>query len=111
MVSLSGAVAAARALARMGSQAADEEALFVPGAQAWMKVMAAAMAQHGGDRETARFLWSRIYESAEDPSIRTNAAQHLRALQVADEVEALEKLVAAYRQRTGHAPASFEDLI
>src|SRR5437899_12370659 len=76
-----------------------------------MKIMAAAMAQHGGDRETARFLWSRIYESAEDPSIRTNAAQHLRALQVADEVEALEKLVAAYRQRTGHAPASFEDLI
>lgn len=83
----------------------------VPGAHPWMKVMAAAMAQHGGDRETARFLWARIYESTDDEYIRRNAVQHLRALQVDDDIQQLEQLVALVRQRTGRLPASFAEML
>ncbi len=83
----------------------------VPGAHPWMKVMAAAMAQHGGDRETARFLWARIYESTDDEYIRRSAAQHLRALQVDEEVQQLEQLVALVRQRTGRLPSSFAEML
>lgn len=83
----------------------------IPGARPWMKVMAAAMAEHGGEAETARFLWSRLLESADDKMIRQNAIRHLRALQVGDDVQRLEALVAEYVGRTGTQPQNFAPLI
>ena len=83
----------------------------IPGAYAWMKVLAANMAQHGGETETARFLWARIYESAGDVMIKQNAAQHLRALQVDDDVRRLEEMVPAYKKYTGAALTSLADLV
>ncbi len=83
----------------------------IPGAYAWMKVMAAHMAEHGGEAQTARELWSRIYESSSDEAVRANAAKHLRALQVEDEIQRLEALVLRYRDRTGHAPANFQEMV
>ncbi|MGH9493073.1 MAG: tetratricopeptide repeat protein, partial [Terriglobales bacterium] len=38
----------------------------VAGAHPWLRTMAAAMAQFGGDTRTARFLWQRILESTQD---------------------------------------------
>ena len=73
--------------------------------------MAAAMAQFGGDTRTARFLWQRILESTQDKNIRANAVKRLRALEVDDVVPQLEAVVQVYRQRTGHLPASFMELI
>jgi hypothetical protein len=83
----------------------------IPGAYPWMKVLAAQLAQQGGAEETSRFLWARIYESADDAMIRKNAADHLRALQVDQDVKRLEDAVRAYRQQTGKPPASFSDLV
>jgi hypothetical protein len=83
----------------------------VPGAHPWMKVLAANMAQHGGETQTARFLWSRIYESTDDKSIRRNAEQHLRALQVDDDVQQLEALVRTFRERTGRLPNGLQELL
>ena len=82
----------------------------VAGAQPWMKVMAAAMAEHGGDPETARYLWSRLFESSEDPMLKRNALQHLRALQVDWDIQHLDALVDEYKRRTGSAPQSFAAL-
>jgi tetratricopeptide (TPR) repeat protein len=56
-----------------------------PHAAPWMKVMAAVILQKGGDRETSHFLWTEIYQSAEDPSIRQNAREHLQALQATED--------------------------
>ncbi|HWP84304.1 MAG TPA: hypothetical protein VNN17_03895, partial [Terriglobia bacterium] len=39
-----------------------------PNAREWMRVMAAAITEKGGNRETSLFLWSRIYETTEDPT-------------------------------------------
>lgn len=82
----------------------------VPNAHPFLRVLAAMMAEHAGDLEMARMMWSTTYETATEQSIRANAAAHLRALQVDEDVPKLEGLVARYRERIGHLPTSFGDL-
>ena len=82
----------------------------VPGAHPFMKLLAARMAQRGGDLETAQFLWSKTYEETKDKQIRANAAAHLRALKSDDDIIHLEAIVRHYQEKTGHWPASFADL-
>jgi hypothetical protein len=82
----------------------------VPDAHPFLKVLAAQMAQRGGDIQTARMLWTATFESTKDRNIRGNAVAHLRALQVDEEVPILEKLVSQYRDKTGRLPQSFSDL-
>lgn len=82
-----------------------------PSAAPWMKVMAAVIQQKGGNRETSRFLWSEIYASTEDEHIRENARVHLETLRALDDIEELERRAAAFRDRTGRWPQSFQELI
>jgi len=89
---------------------AFERGSRVPGAYAWMKVMAAQMSQHAGNVQTARFLWSSLYETSDNDDIRANATKHLLALQVDEQVALLEKLVAGFQQRTGHWPANWTEM-
>ena len=91
--------------------AAFQRGSEVPGAHPWLRIMAAAMAQYGGDTRTARFLWQRIYESTDDKLIRSNAVKRLRALEVDEVVPALEARVQFFRQRTGRLPASFMEMV
>jgi tetratricopeptide (TPR) repeat protein len=82
----------------------------VPNAHPFLKVLAAQMAEHSGELQTARMLWSATYQTTSDASVRSNAAAHLRALQVDEDVTNLEALASIYRQRTGQFPAAFADL-
>ena len=82
----------------------------LPDAHPFLKVLAAQMAERGGDIQTARMLWATTYQTTKDRDIRGNAAAHLRALQVDDDVTSLEKLVSHYRDKTGHLPQTFSDL-
>lgn len=95
------------------SAAADafERGSRVRGALPWMKVMAAQMSQRAGDPQTARFLWSSLYQTTENEEIRANAAKHLRALQVDQEVSILEQLVKGFREHTGRWPANWKDMV
>jgi hypothetical protein len=81
-----------------------------PGAHPWLKVLAARMAERGGDLETAGFMWTETYQTSKDKMIRANAYAHLRALRVDEEVPRLEELARRYRQRTGRYPESFAEL-
>ncbi len=83
----------------------------LPGAHPWLKVLAASMAQRGGELETARFLWTKVYENTEDPMIRANAIKHLRALEVDETVPKLQALARAYRERYGSDPAGFAPMV
>jgi hypothetical protein len=83
----------------------------VPGALPWMKVMAAALAQTGGEREKARYLWTNILRDSEDKALRSNAVKRLRALDSDQAVEVLQREVDNYRERNGHPPQSWGDLI
>jgi len=82
-----------------------------PDAHPFLKIMAAKMAQHAGDRETARMLWVTTFESTNDEQIKYNAAAHLQALLVEEQVIALEKLAQDYRDKRGHSPESLNDLV
>jgi tetratricopeptide (TPR) repeat protein len=76
----------------------------------FMPVLAARMAQHAGEFDTARMLWFTTYQSTKDPNIRQNAIDHLQALRVDEDVTQLEQVVEKYRQKTGHLPATMGDL-
>ncbi len=90
---------------------AFERGAQVPNAHPFLRAMAARMAQHAGEIQTARMLWQATYATTTDDQIRQNAVEHLRALQVDENITELKKMVARYRQQTGVAPSSFNVLI
>jgi tetratricopeptide (TPR) repeat protein len=77
----------------------------------FMPILAARMAQHAGDFETARLLWTTTYQTSKETQIQRNAVDHLRALRVDEDVTQLEKLVSVYRERNGRLPANIGDLV
>ncbi len=90
---------------------AFERGTHVPKAHPFLRVMAAQMAQHAGEIQTARILWQATYANTKDEMIRQNAVAHLRALEVDEGVTELEKMVATYAEKTGRLPSSFKQLI
>lgn len=77
----------------------------------FMPILAARMAQHAGEFETARMLWTTTFQSTSDKQIQRNAIDHLQALRVDEDVTELEKLVHAYHERTGRWPLSIGQLV
>lgn len=83
----------------------------VPNAHPFLKILAAQMAQHAGDTQMARALWTTTYQTSQEKQIKGNAIAHLRALQVADDVTALEQIVARYREIAGQNPTNWSELV
>ncbi len=81
-----------------------------PNSHPFLKVLAAQMAQHAGDYDTARMLWSTAYQNTQDKLIKQNAVDHLRALRVDEDVEHLQAAVTRFGERTGRLPASIAEL-
>jgi hypothetical protein len=81
-----------------------------PNAHPFLAVLAGRMAQHAGDLQMARMMWSTSYQTTKDKDVRANAAAHLRALQVDEDVTNLEALTSRYLQQTGLLPFSFAEL-
>src|SRR5258708_38484057 len=59
----------------------------------FMPILAARMAQHAGEFDTARMLWVTTYQSTKEGRIRQNAVEHLTALQVDEDGTRLELVV------------------
>lgn len=82
----------------------------LPVTNEFMPILAARMAQHAGEFDTARMLWFTTYQSSKEAQIRQNAVEHLLALQVDEDVTRLEQVVEKYRQQNGRLPESIGDL-
>ena len=82
----------------------------VPNAHPFLAVLAGKMAEHAGDQEMARMMWSTTYQTTKDKTVRANAAAHLRALQSDEDVTNLEGMTGRYRQQAGRFPSSFSEL-
>jgi hypothetical protein len=82
----------------------------IPGAPSWMRIMAALVAQKGGSLETSRMIWTEIYNSTQDQTVRQRAITTLRGLRALEDEQQLDALAQEYRNRTGHFPASSNDL-
>ncbi len=87
-----------------------ERGSHVPNAHPFLKVLAAQMAQHAGEYQTARMLWSATYQTTQDDQIKQNAAEHLRALRVDEDVEHLQDAVTSFGEHTGRLPSSMAEL-
>lgn len=78
----------------------------VPNAHPFMKIMAAQMATHAGDFDTARMLWTATFESSSEATIKQNAVEHLRSIRVDEDITNLQAAVKRYTERTGVVPFS-----
>ena len=83
----------------------------VPHAHPFLPILAAGMAQHAGDVQMARALWTTTLQSTQDKQIRANAIGHLRALRVDEDVTHIQRSVAQYGQKTGKLPPGLSALV
>jgi hypothetical protein len=83
----------------------------VPGAHPFMKILAANMAEHARDFNTARLLWRAAYDSSTETNIRQNALEHLRAIQVDEDVTNLQNAVSGFVQANGRNPTSLWEVV
>ncbi|HEX6466352.1 MAG TPA: hypothetical protein VFZ99_03540 [Terriglobales bacterium] len=90
---------------------AFEEGSQKPGAQIWMKVMAALMMGDAGSIQTARYMWSRIYEESQTNDVKQNALTHLVSLKADEDMQQLETLATKYKQQAGEWPSNWHSLI
>jgi tetratricopeptide (TPR) repeat protein len=89
---------------------AFEQGSKVPDAHPFLKILAAQMAEHASDYETARMLWVATYESSKESNIRQNALEHLRSIRVDEEVTRLQQAVGRFEQKNGRLPTSLWEL-
>jgi tetratricopeptide (TPR) repeat protein len=88
-----------------------DEGSRIPGAHPFMKILAAKMAEHAQDFNTARLLWSAAYESSQESNIRQNAVEHLRSIQVDEDVTNLQNAVTRFVQANGRIPTSLWEVV
>jgi tetratricopeptide (TPR) repeat protein len=95
------------------AKAADafERGSHVSGAHPWMQVMAAALAAHAGETETATYMWTNILNNTDDANLRANAINRLRCLRVDSEVKILQDRVDAFTKQNGRLPSGWPELI
>ncbi len=83
----------------------------IPGAQVWMKVMAAKIATEGESFAASMFLWKDIYDSTSDAMIKQNALQHMQMLQVKEDCKRLDALADEYAKRYGKRPGRMSEMV
>jgi tetratricopeptide (TPR) repeat protein len=89
-------------------------AAAMPGAPTWLQPLEAVTRARGGDRDTARRLWSELLTGSgteDNRWLRNEAERRLRQLDALDRIDALSRLIGVYEQRTGSLPATWADLI
>lgn len=82
----------------------------IPGAPVWMKAMSARMAAEGGSRATAREIYTRMFEEANDDQLKDVAHKRLMQLDSFDQRDAIRKILGAFSVRVGHCPASWREV-
>ena len=81
-----------------------------PGAPFWLAPLAATTLAQGGNRESSRQLWQEFARVAEEEWFRNEAARRLQQLDAMDDIDRLAAVVAAYEQRFGTPPATWDAL-
>lgn len=90
--------------------AAYLEGSKIPEAPPFLKIMAARVAEKGGSFETSVMIWSELYSSTNNPSIRDWAKQMLRGLKAQQDETQLDELAEEYRKRFERYPVSTREL-
>jgi tetratricopeptide (TPR) repeat protein len=91
------------------SRAYDQGGAIV-GSPPFMREMAAAMRTRGGSRDTAYELYSQIRDTANDQQSKANAELRLSQINALDDMDAVNKVLAEFRNRNGHCPARIAEI-
>jgi tetratricopeptide (TPR) repeat protein len=81
----------------------------VPGAPWWMGDLSGLMMLRGGSREAARFVYS-AYLTSDDQNVRAQAVERLKQLRSLDAVDAINDMLALYKEQTGACPSDLRVL-
>ena len=81
----------------------------VSGAPWWMRDLAGLMRIKGGSREAARAVYS-TYLTSDDQNVRGQAIERLKQLRSLDEMDAINELLARYKEQTGACPSDLRVL-
>jgi tetratricopeptide (TPR) repeat protein len=87
------------------------EAAKVPGSADWLPGLAAYMLVQGGDRQSSRFMFQQLRDSAEHEYMRKNAQHRLDQLDLLDLIDRLNLVLARYERETGTRAMTWEPLI
>lgn len=82
-----------------------------PNAPNWMAPLAATTLAVGGRRDSARQLWQQVAQSEDAGDwFRREAERRLQQLDAMDQIDELQRFVAAFEQRAGRQASSWDDL-
>jgi tetratricopeptide (TPR) repeat protein len=87
-----------------------ERAADVPNATNWLRPLAATTLASGGATNASREVWKNLLES-EAEWLREEAARRLQQLDAIDAIAELERRTAAYEQRYGDPPPTWEHMV
>lgn len=88
------------------------KAVTIPGAPLHLLRNRAGFVARSGDMNAAYRLWKELYDDPEsDVHTRTIAERQMRDLHVRIDLRDLGKAIEAFRERTGKAPMSLEQLV
>ena len=88
-----------------------EKGSELPGAPAFMRLMAASMKTKGGSRETAREIYREMYSSAEDEPVKITAQRRLAQLDSLDEQDTINTALDDFKKANGRCAERFSELL
>jgi hypothetical protein len=93
-------------------KAADwfSRAARLPESPVWMEALAAVTLAEGGNRQSSRLMWRQIQQTATDDWFLGEASRRLKQLDAMDQIELLQTVVAAFREKNGRPPAGWAEL-
>ncbi len=86
-----------------------EKGSDVLGSPWWMRDLAGLMKIKGGSREAARAVYS-TYLTSDDDNVRGQATERLKQLRSLDEMDAINSMLARYREQIGVCPSDLRVL-
>lgn len=86
-----------------------EKGSDVPGSPWWMRDLSGLMTIKGGSREAAKAVYT-AYLTTDDQNIRAQAVNRLKQLRSLDELDAINGLLARYKEQTGACPPDMRPL-
>ncbi len=77
----------------------------------WLEQLSAIMLAKGGERETSRQMFARIYETTDDPNVKKTSLSRLEFYQASDQMDFLNKQLEEFRAARGSCPTHPSQLI
>ena len=83
----------------------------INGAAPFMTMMAASMKTEGGSRETARAIYRQMLDGSEDEQVKITAERRLQELNSLDEREAIDRVLADFKERSSRCATNFSEIM